>query len=73
MMGDLSCVDGSGVFTPQLKLVDSSVCSTQQEEKIARAKLFIGNLFLMFVANRSSVCSEIPTNPNTQYKITIYV
>ena len=61
------------LFTSQLKQVDSSSCSTLQDEKTPWAKLFFANLFLLFIADGSSFCSEIPLiNLNTQYKILIY-
>ena len=58
----------------QLKQRDSSSWGTLQDEGTLRAKLLFENLFLLFIAERSSACSEIPPiNLNTQYKVLIYV
>lgn len=68
-------VQSGVVLVPsQLKQRDSSSWGTLQDEGTLRAKLLFENLFLLFIAERSSACSEIPPiNLNTQYKVLIYV
>ena len=76
VMGEFSSVDwyGAVLFISSLKQVDNSSRSTQEGERTPRAKLFVGNLFLLFIADGSNVCSKIPPiNLNTRHKILIYV
>lgn len=62
------------LFPSQVKQVDNSSCRTQQDERTPRAKLFVRNLSLLFIADGSSVCSEMPPiKLNTQYKIPIFI
>lgn len=65
---------GVVLLPSQLKQKVSSSCGTLQDAGTSRAKLFVENLFLLFMAERSSACSEIaPINLNMQYKVLIYV
>lgn len=73
-MGELSCAIWSGAVPITAETKRQSSCGTLQDEGTLRAKLFFENVFLLFIAERSSACSEIPPiNLNTQYKVLICV
>lgn len=59
-MGELPCAIWSGAVPITAETKRQSSCGTLQDEGTLRAKLFFENVFLLFIAERSSAALKFP-------------